>query len=114
MENSKSSYEAAFQKLGKLGGESFLNQMIQIFLKDVPQRIDKIETALKNEQYETIEHMVHTIKSSAANLGANELASVAQSMEKLCSVKNRLELDHRVKILKKTAETTFSDLSSLK
>jgi HPt (histidine-containing phosphotransfer) domain-containing protein len=62
------------------GGE-FLRELIDIFLADTPDRIAEIEKALGAGETEVVARAAHSIKGSAGNFGAVELASLARGIE---------------------------------
>ncbi|HEY4300885.1 MAG TPA: Hpt domain-containing protein [Candidatus Didemnitutus sp.] len=62
------------------GGE-FLRELIDIFLADTPERIAEIEQALGVGEAEVVSRAAHSIKGSAGNFGAVELASLARGIE---------------------------------
>ena len=62
------------------GGE-FLNELIDIYLADTPQRIAEIEQCLASQNAGDLTRAAHSIKGSAANLGAAALRTAAEKLE---------------------------------
>lgn len=65
------------------GGE-FLRELIAIFLSDTPARMAELDQALGQGDYTTATRAAHSVKGSASNFGANQLAAVAKELESQC------------------------------
>lgn len=75
---------SVIEMLRELGGPDepeLLEDLVEIFLDDAPARIRDIEEALAEANYELMERAAHTLKSSAANLGAMVLSASASELE---------------------------------
>jgi len=73
---------AALARLREWGGEKLLSQMIRLFLENSPSRMDQIRAgARQGGDIGEAEQGAHSLKSSAANLGAEELRGLAAAME---------------------------------
>ncbi len=59
----------------------FLREIIGIFLSDTPLRIKELEDSLAAGDTPKFTRAAHSIKGSAANLGATALGATAQSLE---------------------------------
>ena len=71
------------------GDDSFLRDLIQIFLEDTPRRIAEIHTALAMADNRTLIIAAHSLKGSAANFGAKPLRDLCERVE-LCGKKGAL------------------------
>lgn len=71
----------ALARLEEWGGEGLLTQMIQLFLESTPERLAQIREGLERGDRELLERGAHSLKSSAANLGAERLRGLASAME---------------------------------
>lgn len=67
--------------IGAKSNTQLLNQLIEIFETDVPADISAIEEALASGDLKTAEQKAHSIKSSAANLGAVLVQDAAKQIE---------------------------------
>ena len=56
-------------------------QMVRLFLKNSGTRMDQIRTGLTNSDLQETERGAHSLKSSAANIGAETLRTMATRME---------------------------------
>jgi HPt (histidine-containing phosphotransfer) domain-containing protein len=76
-------YLFQFTNLTELGGEEFLIEMIDLFQEQGPQKLQEARTALASGDLRTVNRAAHSLKSSAANLGAERLRMLAARIEKL-------------------------------
>ena len=72
-------------RLQEWGGPKLLNQMIRLFLENAPTRLDQVRKGLSEGNVRDAERGVHSLKSSAANVGAMKLSRLAARMEELAS-----------------------------
>ena len=72
---------AALERLQEWGGESLSNEIIHLFLEHGPSRVDQIRSALDGDDLDVPERGAHSLKSSAANVGAHQVQEVASELE---------------------------------
>ncbi|MCU7834439.1 MAG: response regulator [gamma proteobacterium symbiont of Taylorina sp.] len=63
------------------GKEKRLLPLINLFLEDMPQRLQDLQTAVDNNKMDDAKLLVHTIKGVAANLSGIRLQSIAAEIE---------------------------------
>ena len=63
------------------GGDTFLREIIGIFLEDTPLRIAEIDQSLAAGDAGTFIRAAHTIKGASSNVGAASLRAVAEQLE---------------------------------
>lgn len=73
----------ALDRLKEWGGEKLLSQMIRLFLESTPERVMQITEGLERGEVELVERGSHSLKSSAANLGAERLRELSAEVEDL-------------------------------
>jgi HPt (histidine-containing phosphotransfer) domain-containing protein len=75
---------AALDGLRELNPEdpAFLRELIDVFLEDVPKRLEELDKSLANNDASLLTRAAHTIKGSCSNFGATNLARISQEMEK--------------------------------
>ncbi len=73
--------KTALDKLRKLGGDEFVSELVETFLKDAPERVDAALTAGRAQDWEGVERATHSLASSAAMMGAGELHDLGRSIE---------------------------------
>lgn len=62
-------------------GDEFLREIVGIFLEDTPQRIADLDQSLAAGDGPKFVRAAHSIKGSAANLGAMTLRAAAERLE---------------------------------
>tara|TARA_R110002167_G_C12165294_1_gene602908 strand:+ start:154 stop:504 length:351 start_codon:yes stop_codon:yes gene_type:complete len=75
----------AIENLRSLGDEdgddSFLREVIGIFVEDTPVRLRELHTSFAAKDQATFTRAAHSIKGSSSNVGAKELCKLAQELE---------------------------------
>ncbi len=65
----------------KMDDDSFLKEVIEIYLTDTPKRIAEIHTCLESGDQTTLNRAAHSIKGSSSNLGATVVIEVAKRIK---------------------------------
>jgi HPt (histidine-containing phosphotransfer) domain-containing protein len=95
----------ALERLKEWGGDKLATQMVRLFLKNSGTRMDQIRNGVKDEDPDEAERGSHSLKSSAANIGAEtlrglatnvELAALDQDLDELRSLLPRIEAAYAV------------------
>lgn len=73
--------EQALSRLDRIGGNEFVVEMIELFLENAPQRLRAAREALAGRDVPGLHRAVHSLKSTAANLGARQLQGTAEAAE---------------------------------
>jgi HPt (histidine-containing phosphotransfer) domain-containing protein len=71
----------ALDRLHGIGGDEFVMEMIGLFLEHAPGRITAIKAGYRAGQLAAVERAAHSLKSTAAGLGARALAATAEAIE---------------------------------
>lgn len=71
----------ALDRLREWGGEKLAGQMVRLFLKNSGTRMDQIRHGVDGGDLDETERGAHSLKSSAANIGAEVLRTLATRME---------------------------------
>jgi HPt (histidine-containing phosphotransfer) domain-containing protein len=71
--------------LEELGGQPFVQEMIDLFLESTPPRLQAARAGLAAGDLAAVELAAHSTKSAAANLGADELQELAARIEQLAA-----------------------------
>jgi CheY-like chemotaxis protein/HPt (histidine-containing phosphotransfer) domain-containing protein len=74
---------AAIERLRKLGGDEFVNKMIDLFLDYTGTKIADARKAGTAGDLAALAKAVHPIKSSAGNIGASRVQELAARLEQL-------------------------------
>lgn len=75
----------AMERLQEWGGDRLMLQMIRLYLENSSKRMDQIRTGLESREDGVVERGAHSLRSSAANLGAREVSRLAGEMEDAAS-----------------------------
>jgi CheY-like chemotaxis protein/HPt (histidine-containing phosphotransfer) domain-containing protein len=68
--------------LERLGcDQAFCDELLDLFTQDTPDQIKRLRQALEADDYDLVERLAHTVRGSAANLGAETLSQVAGGIE---------------------------------
>ena len=78
----------AHARLEEWGGAKLLTQMIRLFLDNAPSRLDQVRHGLAEGNVGDVERGAHSLKSSAANVGAMTVSRIAADMENHASAGN--------------------------
>jgi len=71
----------ALERLKEWGGDKLASQMVRLFLKNSGMRMDQIRTGAEAGDVEEAERGAHSLKSSAANIGAEIVRTLATRLE---------------------------------
>ena len=77
--------EDVLDKLGRSYGPKFVSELISLFLEHVPKNINAALAAEKAGDLVALERAVHSVKSSAGNIGAEALLELTGKIEHLAS-----------------------------
>jgi HPt (histidine-containing phosphotransfer) domain-containing protein len=72
---------AAVERLRKLGGDELIARMIELFFSYAEPKVALARASLEAGELEAAGRAAHSLKSSAGNLGAQELALVSSDVE---------------------------------
>ena len=72
--------EKALKELGI--DETFYNEIIQAYMKQFSETLDKLSHAVETDDFDTVAKMAHLIKGSSGNLRIEEVRCEAELLEK--------------------------------
>ena len=75
--------QAAIARLEKIGGRKLVREMLGIVLDYVPKKLEAARDGERDGDLDAIQHAVHPIRSSAANVGARAVQELAGQIERL-------------------------------
>jgi signal transduction histidine kinase/CheY-like chemotaxis protein len=98
--------------LNRLGGdEKLFDEVIGIFLKDIPVQLQALNDALNNKDAETVWKKAHRIKGASANIGAFTVSALALEIERSGKEKDLERSAGLLENLKKEIQTIETVLS---
>ena len=71
----------ALDRLREWGGDKLVAQMVRLFLKNSGTRMDQIRVGTETADVAETERGAHSLKSSAANIGAEHLRALVTAVE---------------------------------
>lgn len=95
------------------GSAGLLVRMIAAFADQAPRQVCGILDAASDGDLESVASLAHTLKSAAANLGAETLRRRVQSIERAAREKQHDELARQLFGLESELRTILSVLQSL-
>lgn len=75
--------EDVIEKLRKVGGEKFVGEMLELFLEHVPGKVAAAVAGGAAGDFAEVKAAVHSVKSSAGNIGAEQVSDIARKIEML-------------------------------
>ncbi len=76
------------RQLGEMSGRDVLGKSVNHFLKQAPDDVSRLRQALEDTDAESLRGIVHSLKSSSANLGAMVFSRHCQQLETAAAEKN--------------------------
>jgi HPt (histidine-containing phosphotransfer) domain-containing protein len=86
MKSVKTIDKSALVNLYNIGGKEFLLRMIDNFTAQSPKRIESARASLEKSDLKSIHLIAHSLKASAANLGAAKVHETAERLEEMASI----------------------------
>ena len=113
-DNDNSSLDsAAVERLHKLGGTELVQRMVGIVLENLPVRMTEALDGLREDDLEAIERAVHSMRSSAGNVGANGLMQLAETAEDLAEKRTAEGLEEQLARIEAELTRVVSDLKAV-
>lgn len=81
------------RSLGDDGDDSFVKEIIGIYLEDIPERLAALKTARATDDRALYVRSAHTIKGSSANVGAAEVKHLSEKLEQRAKQETLGDLD---------------------
>ncbi|WP_445370575.1 response regulator [Methylomonas sp. HW2-6] len=97
---------AELRSLRQIGGDQLVAEVLRLFRENAAQQISAIAFAIEHQQSAEVRQAAHSLKSTAANIGANHLAELARNVEHAAR-DNTLEFDSRIAESLQTAYKTI-------
>jgi two-component system, sensor histidine kinase len=94
-------------------GPALARQLISMFDQSTPARIETIDQAVRQGDYEALFMAAHALKSSAQNIGADQLSGIAKELEQLAREQQWEKLTALLDLLRKSYRETKVVLSVL-
>lgn len=96
--------QSALARLHRLGGASFVREMIVLCFQCLPPKITASRAAVEAGDFVGVERAAHFLKSGAANVGARAVCDLARQMEQIAMEKK----GDRLPALQQELEAAFA------
>jgi HPt (histidine-containing phosphotransfer) domain-containing protein len=73
----------SLRQLTAPGEPDVLAEVLQLFMADVPTRIERLRGAWQTGDAVTVQRAAHSLKGSAGNIGAHQLLAVCSRLDEL-------------------------------
>jgi HPt (histidine-containing phosphotransfer) domain-containing protein len=77
--NTPIAYQFALERVG--GDESFLEELLDLYLEDFPQKMEQLQMAIEQKKFELIRKLGHSLKGSSGTLSLTFLQEASFQME---------------------------------
>jgi HPt (histidine-containing phosphotransfer) domain-containing protein len=71
----------ALDSLRQLGGDDFVGELIDTFLRDAPDLLAMLRRSLEAHDVDELRHAAHTLKSNGATFGAEGFSELCSRLE---------------------------------
>ena len=78
--------QATIENLRRLGGDDFVHEIIDLFLEHSPALLETINHGQTTANWDQVARAAHSLKSSAGNIGAARLQSLASDIEQAANI----------------------------
>ena len=73
----------SLRQLTPPGEPDVLKEVLQLFLDDVPARVERLRAAWQGGDVVAVQRAAHSLKGSAGNIGATDLLGVCRQLDDL-------------------------------
>jgi len=82
------------------GDKELLNELLEMFFKDCPEKIRNLEQAIKSKDYELLREVAHNLKGASGNLGLTNIYKLCLTLENKGKQKDLSDADKMLSELK--------------
>jgi CheY-like chemotaxis protein len=79
--------------LGDGDGSEMLQELIRVYLEDLPLRLQQLRQAVIDADWDTARRAAHTIKGASSNFGAKPIVDLARQAEEAAAAANATTLE---------------------
>jgi len=72
-------YQSILERVG--GDESFLEELLELYFEDFPEKIEQLQMAVEQKNFELIRKLGHSLKGSSSTLSLTFLQEASLQME---------------------------------
>jgi HPt (histidine-containing phosphotransfer) domain-containing protein len=105
---------AALERLKSIGGVRLLVNMIELFVQHAPARVAAASQAARAADLDALSGAVHSLKSSAGNLGACAVQDLAERLERAATEGRAAEIPALIEDLERALPRALARLEEEK
>lgn len=103
----------AIDNLLRIGDKDLVLQVLALYRTHVPPKIQSLSGFLKEDNFFEVERTAHSIKSSAGNLGLDDVLAAARTLERAGHQKDAVSCEEAITALKKASVQADESLNKL-
>jgi len=100
-----------FNEIKALLGDDF-TKLLDVYRADTTHRLEEIEYAIEAMDFMKIRHLSHAMKSSSANIGAEEVSAIAATIEHAAKEEIAETVSDSIEGLKKAIEEAIQIMNN--
>jgi two-component system, sensor histidine kinase and response regulator len=85
--------ERALDRLRRQGGTGLVRDIVTVFLEDAPKRLEAGRAGARSRDLDLTRRAAHSLKATAATIGATELRAVSERIERLAADRQASAVD---------------------
>jgi HPt (histidine-containing phosphotransfer) domain-containing protein len=106
--------QATLDNLKRLGGDDFLHELFDLFLEHSPVLAENINHGRTTADWDLVARAAHSLKSSAGNIGAFGLLSLASDLEQAANISDVPAITLLVDQIGTSFDTVVEELKKLR
>ena len=99
------------RELARAGNPQLLHKLQASFARDTPERLGALRAAIAAGDADAVSFNLHTLKGSAANLGATKMVAICQELERFPAAPGRQEFEPLLAALDRHAASAEAALA---
>lgn len=100
--------------LTRVGGDAdLLREVVELFLDDCPQALERIRSAVASKDASALEHDAHSLKGSVSTFGAQRAFEAALALEKQGRAKDLTGVETGLRELESALEALVPELQAI-
>jgi len=106
----------SLRTIERQSGRPIIDSLVEIYLTEAPQYLDKMQQALIEKNFEFIGRSAHSLKSSSGYLGAVAVRDICASIEEVSfdpQLQNIVLIQEKLQTLADVMEGTVEQVSQL-
>ena len=103
----------AIDNLLRIGEKELVLQVVSLYREHVPPKINGLSSLLQAKNFKDLERTAHSVKSSAGNLGLDDVLEAARQLEHAAAHEAETECSHSLDSLLQASQAANQSLNDL-